>query len=178
MRKDSPPDLSEGAAAKQLGISRQTLARMAERGGAARGRTPSPKLRPHRLLLLDSDVLIDIQRGYAPAVEWFADLAEPPVVSGLVVMELIQDARNREQVDRARKLVAPLAVVWPSEADCNRAVAFFEQYHLSHRLGLLDALIGATALGLGATLCTFNRKHYQVVPDLVTETPYSKPERS
>lgn len=128
------------------------------------------------MLLLDSDVLIDIQRGYAPAVAWFADLAEPPLVPGLVVMELIQDARNREQVERARKLVAPLPVVWPTEADCNRALALFEQFHLSHRLGLLDALIGVTALGLGATLCTFNRKHYQVVPDLVTDEPYSKRE--
>jgi predicted nucleic acid-binding protein len=74
----------------------------------------------------------------------------------------------------ARKLVAPLPVAWPTEGDCNRALGLFEQYHLSHRLGLLDALIGATALGLGATLCTFNRKHFRVVPDLAIDKPYPK----
>ena len=126
------------------------------------------------MLLLDADVLIDVQRGHSPAVRWFASLSVPPSVPGLVVMELIQDAHNREQVERARRLVGPLPVVWPTWADCDRGLALFEEYHLSHRLGLLDALIGACAVGLGATLCTFNRKHYRVIADLVTERPYSR----
>lgn len=126
------------------------------------------------MLLLDADVLIDVQRGHAPAVRWFANLSVPPSVPGLVVMELIQDAENREQVEMARKLVAPLPVVWPTEADCSRGLALFETYHLSHSIGLLDALIGACAVGLGATLFTFNLKHYRVIPDLVTERPYSR----
>jgi predicted nucleic acid-binding protein len=43
-----------------------------------------------------------------------------------------------------------------------------------HRLGLLDALIAACALGQGATLCTFNVKHHRVVAGLVTEQPYPR----
>jgi predicted nucleic acid-binding protein len=70
--------------------------------------------------LLDTDVLIDIQRGHAPAVTWFASLPDLPSVPGLVVMELVQDARNARQVRRVLKLVAPLLVVWPTEGDCNR----------------------------------------------------------
>lgn len=38
-------------------------------------------------------------------------------------MELIQDAKNAAQVHQALKLVAPLAVVWPTETDCNRALS-------------------------------------------------------
>jgi predicted nucleic acid-binding protein len=41
------------------------------------------------MYLLDTDVLIDIQRGHQPAIDWFAGLAEVPSVSGFVVMELI-----------------------------------------------------------------------------------------
>lgn len=126
------------------------------------------------MLLLDTDVLIDIQRGHRPAVDWFAGLDELPAVPGFVVMELVQDAENREQVERARRLVAPLAIVWPSESDCLRALGDFERYHLSHKLGLLDALIAACAVGRGATLCTFNVKHYRPVPRLVTEQPYRR----
>lgn len=44
------------------------------------------------MYLLDTDVLIDIQRGHAPALSWFASLSEIPSVPGFVVMELIQDA--------------------------------------------------------------------------------------
>jgi predicted nucleic acid-binding protein len=126
------------------------------------------------MYLLDSDVLIDIQRGHAPAVAWFAGLSAPPSVPGLVVMELVQDAKNLRQVRKALKLVAPLPVVWPTAADCNRALSDFTAYHLSHGLDLLDALIAACAIGSPATLCTFNVKHYQMVPGLVTAQPYTR----
>jgi hypothetical protein len=124
--------------------------------------------------LLDTDVLIDVQRGHPPALAWFASLTDLPAVPGFVVMELIQDARNGAEVTQALKLVAPLRIVWPTEADCTRALSDFTTYHLSHGLGLLDALIAACAVGLSATLCTFNVKHYKVVPGLVTAQPYKR----
>ncbi len=126
------------------------------------------------MYLLDTDVLIDIQRGHAPAITWFVSLPEIPSVLGFVVMELIQDVKNAQQVRNALKLVAPLSIVWATEADCVRALSDFTTYHLSHSLGLLDALIAACAVGRGATLCTFNLKHYRVVPGLVTEQPYMR----
>lgn len=75
---------------------------------------------------------------------------------------------------KALKLVAPLQVVWPTENDCARALSDFATYHLSHGLGLLDSLIAACALGRSATLCTFNLKHYNVVPGLVVVEPYTR----
>jgi hypothetical protein len=126
------------------------------------------------VILLDSDVLIDVQRRHPPAVEWFAGLDELPSVPGIVVMELIQTARNGDEVRRALHLVAPLPVVWPSQADCARALSDFAKLHLSHSLGLLDALIAATAVGAGATLCTFNLKHYKAVPGLLLAPPYAR----
>lgn len=126
------------------------------------------------MYLLDTDILIDIQRGHPPAIAWFASLADLPSVPGFVVMELIQDAQNSQQVRKALKLVAPLPIVWPSEPDCSLALSHFATYHLSHSLGLIDSLIAACALGLSATLCTFNIKHYKVVPGLMTEQPYTR----
>lgn len=124
--------------------------------------------------LVDTDVLIDIQRGHPPAIAWFAALTAPPAVPGFVVMELIQDARNSNEVRQALKLVAPLTVVWPSDADCGRALRDFATGHLSHKLGLLDALIAACAVGRSATLLTFNVKHYKAVSGLVVAQPYVK----
>jgi predicted nucleic acid-binding protein len=124
--------------------------------------------------MLDTDVLIDIQRGHPPALAWFQGLTDLPAVPGFVVMELIQDAQNSMQVRRALKLVAPLRIVWPTTIDCNQALSHFTAYHLSHNLGLIDALIAACAVGLSATLCTFNVKHYRAVPDLTMEQPYTR----
>ncbi len=126
------------------------------------------------LRVLDTDVLIDVQRGHTAALAWFAGLAEVPSVPGLVVMELIQGARDARQVREALRLTAPLPVVWPKPDDFRRALADFTAYHLSHRLGLLDALIAACAVGLSAELCTFNDKDYRIVPGLVTVQPYAR----
>ena len=48
--------------------------------------------------LLDTDILIDVDRGHPPALAWFTQLTELPIVPGYVVMELIQDARYFEEV--------------------------------------------------------------------------------
>lgn len=124
------------------------------------------------MYLLDTDILIDIQRGHSNATAWFASLTDFPSVPGFVVMELIQDAHNMQQVRTALRLVAPLQVVWPTEKDCKKALADFTAYHLSHGVGLLDTLIAACAVGLSATLCTFNVKHYKAIPGLNITQPY------
>ena len=124
--------------------------------------------------LLDTDVLIDVQRGHPPALAWFSALSDLPGVPGFVVMELIQDARNTREVRKALKLVSPLSIVWPTENDCSRALSDFAAFHLSHGLGLLDALIAASAVGRSATLYTFNAKHYKSVPGLAVAEPYTR----
>ncbi len=124
--------------------------------------------------VVDTDVLIDIQRSHPPALAWFSALTDLPAVPGFVVMELIQDARNSREVRRSLKLVSPLRIVWATELDCTRALSDFTAFHHSHGLGLLDALIAACAVGLSAILYTFNQKHYWRVPGLVTAQPYKR----
>lgn len=124
--------------------------------------------------LVDTDVLIDIQRGHPPALAWFSSLTDLPAVPGFVAMELIQDARNSREVRQAMQLVAPFEIVWPTEASCARALSDFAAYHASHGLGLLDSLIAACAVARSATLFTFNVKHYKVVPGLALAQPYSR----
>ena len=125
--------------------------------------------------LLDTDVLIDIRRGFQPAVDWYNQLLERPGVPGFVVMELINGCHNKLDLTRLQLFLTGLPIVWPSEADCQRGLEHLRDYRLSHSLGLIDALIATTAVGQGATLCTFNTKHFSVVPGLVTEQPYARP---
>ncbi len=56
------------------------------------------------MYLLDTDVLIDIQRGHEPAIAWFSGLTDVPSVPGFVVMELVQDSQNTQQVRKANWL--------------------------------------------------------------------------
>lgn len=124
--------------------------------------------------LVDSDILIDIQRGHPPAVASFGSLTALPEVPGFVVMELIQDARNNLEVRQALRLTSPFTIVWATEIDCARVLATFAAYHLSQGVSILDALIGECAVGRSTPLYTFNTKHYRVIPGLVIQEPYKR----
>jgi predicted nucleic acid-binding protein len=122
--------------------------------------------------LLDTDVMIDVRRRHPPAVAWLRSLTERPALPGLVVMELVEGCRDGREVRALMREIASFQICWPSEADQARALATFARAHLSHGLGLLDSLIGESAVGLSATLCTFNVRHFQAVPGLAIEQPY------
>ena len=126
------------------------------------------------MYIVDTDVMIDIQRGQRPALAWFSSLPELPSVPGFVVMELIQGARDKLQVRKVLQMVDPLPVIWPTEGDCARALSDFTAFHLSHKVGLIDALIAACAIGHNLTLCTFNVKHYRAIAGLNMEQPYDR----
>ena len=128
------------------------------------------------MILLDSDVLIDLLRNYPPATEWFDTLHEDEelLVPGYVVMELIQGCRNKSEQERTQRELSTYGVVWPSPTDCDQALEVFGTYHLSHNAGLLDVLIGQTSVSLGVPLHTFNQKHYSFIAGIQTVQPYTK----
>lgn len=128
------------------------------------------------MILLDSDVMIDLLRQYPPAMRWLNSLDEEEemVLPGYVVMELIQGCRNKREQEQLQRSVALYGTIWLSPADCDRALNVFTEYRLSHNAGVLDVLIGQTAVALGTPLYTFNQKHYQFMPDLQIAQPYEK----
>lgn len=127
------------------------------------------------MLLLDTDVMIDVLRRHPPAVAWLSSLGDTPLLlPGFVVMELIQGCRSRAEQGRAERVLAGFQTAWPSATACDAAVASFTAYHLSHSLGLLDALIAHTALELALPLQTFNAKHYAPIAALTTTQPYAR----
>ncbi len=127
------------------------------------------------MILLDTDVMIDVLRKHSPAVAWLqASPTEELGLPGLVVMELLQGCRTQDEQQRVEALLRPYILYWPTQTDCARALADFTAYHLSHNLGLLDSLIAETVIGLGVALATFNEKHYSALSALKTLRPYSR----
>jgi predicted nucleic acid-binding protein len=127
------------------------------------------------VILLDTDVMVDVMRRHWPAVAWLESLGTEVIgIPGLVAMELLQGCRNREEQDQLERFLRPYQRHWPSHADCARAFDDFAAYHLSHDLGILDALIAETAVGLSTELATFNTKHDSVVPNVEIVQPYAR----
>lgn len=125
------------------------------------------------MALVDTDVMVDILRQHPPAIAWLTSLgAEPIQVPGFVAMELIQGCASHKEQRNVERTLGTHAVVWLSPDDCRDALVVFSRFHLSHNLGLLDALIAQVAISIGAPLLTFNTKHYSAVPGLNVVRPY------
>jgi predicted nucleic acid-binding protein len=126
------------------------------------------------VLLLDTDVLIDISRGPPEARAWAASLPSLPGVTGLAAMELLAGARNKRDLAVLQRQLALFEIHWPTRVDCVAALALLPTARLRHGIGVIDALIGTCAVGLGATLCTLNARHFRAIPRLKIERPYQK----
>jgi predicted nucleic acid-binding protein len=127
------------------------------------------------MILVDSDVVIDILRGYAPALDWLDSKEGLEIgLPGFVIMELLQGCRNLAEQRELERETKRYRIVWPTPEACGKALATFAHHRLSLGLTMLDALIGHTAVGEGQPLCTFNQKHYRAIRELATVRPYAK----
>ena len=81
------------------------------------------------MLLLDTDVMIDVLRGHDVALEWLQSLADETIgLPGFVALELLQGCRNRQEQQRVRRTLRPFALHWPNEHDCTRAYDDFAAF--------------------------------------------------
>jgi predicted nucleic acid-binding protein len=126
--------------------------------------------------LLDSDVVIDVLRGYLPAIRWLQSLPadEELGLPGFAMFELMEGCENKQAMQRLQRHVRHYRVYWPTEHDLNRVLGTLPQVWLSHRVDILDVLIAERAIGIGVPLCTFNVRHFRAIPGLVTEQPYQR----
>ena len=121
-------------------------------------------------LLIDSDVLVWLTRGHIGAARRLHSLAAWRI-SVVTYIELAQGCRDKADLVRLRKGLAARSteIVPITPAISERAAALIDQLALSHGMRLADALIGATAIDLQATLVTANVKHFSAVEGLSVE---------
>jgi len=66
------------------------------------------------MILLDTDVMVDLMRGYEPALTWLDSLgAETIGIPGLVAMELLQGCRLATFNERHYRVVSALQTIRP-----------------------------------------------------------------
>lgn len=121
--------------------------------------------------LIDSNVLIDVSRGNAGAIQYVDRLAEPWVLSQVTAMELIVGARDKRDLETIDGFLALCPVVPLSDSIGTGAYRLLKTYTKSHGLHVFDSLVAATAMEKVLTLVTLNRKHYQMIDGLQLEVP-------
>ncbi|MFB3893019.1 MAG: PIN domain-containing protein [Phycisphaerae bacterium] len=125
------------------------------------------------MILIDSDLAIDLFRGLPTAKAWFSTLSRDNlIVPGFVAMELVQGCGTKDKLRQVEEFLAETVVIWPAEETCRHALSLLSKLRLSTGIGIIDALIAQMALTLELPLHTFNSKHYASVPGLRLVQPY------
>jgi predicted nucleic acid-binding protein len=123
--------------------------------------------------MLDTDVLVETLRGRTEAGDWLRSLGSQHIgISVLVRMEILQGAQDRREQTLLSREMSRYTLVHLEHIDSEIALGWFESFHLSHNVGMMDCLVAAAAVRLGVPLYSFNLKHYSTLPDLDVHSPY------
>jgi predicted nucleic acid-binding protein len=123
--------------------------------------------------LFDTAVLVDLMRGYPPAVNWLASRGnEKYAITPYVWMEAINGVENKVLQARAEKRLQDYNLVYPTNSDIDWAMRQLAAYRLSRHVGVLDCLIAAPAHRLNLPLYTTNMKHFAPLLGELAKRPY------
>ena len=128
---------------------------------------------PQPTRLIDTAILIDYLRGNRDASAWLERFpAGELIVSVVTAAELLAGCRNRREQTLIEKELSSYPMMWISSSISQTAWGWYRQFHLSHGVGFLACLIGASAYHHGIIVSTLNEKHFRPFPDLQVERPY------
>ena len=122
-------------------------------------------------MLFDTSVIIDILRGFPPALSFANDLPESPSCSEITRVEVLRGMRSSERRTTER-LFGSLHWVGVDESIARRAGALGRTWRRSHSgIATADLIIAASAELLGLELATMNVRHFPMIPGL--QAPYA-----
>ncbi len=118
-------------------------------------------------MLIDTDVLIWYLRG-SPKAKAVLDEMKEISISCVTHMEIVQGLRNHHELRLWKsylkeRLVRQILIDAEISA---KAMYLMEEFSLSHRLRMADALIAATANVYGLDFLTGNAADYKFLPGL------------
>jgi predicted nucleic acid-binding protein len=122
--------------------------------------------------LLDTAIIIDLLRGYPPAVLWLQGQQQALGLSPVVWLEVLDGVTNRKDQERAVKLLGHFLRIEVMPTDFDWAIREALALRLSHNVDMMDCLIAASAHRLEVPLFTRNLKHFQPLIGPLAQQPY------
>jgi tRNA(fMet)-specific endonuclease VapC len=127
--------------------------------------------------LLDTDVIINALAGRSATVNLMATLIPDGFAVSLITLGEIYEHAFRSVNPRAyiasfREFLAPYKILELNESIVERFAEIRSDLRRREQLiSDLDILVGATATVFDLTLLTYNRRHFERIPDLRIYNP-------
>jgi len=124
------------------------------------------------MILCDTNILIEFYKGNSAVIDelqkiGLANLSISVVTAG----ELYYGALDKHELGKIQKHLSLLNQAALDSDISARFLSLLEEYALSHKLSVPDALIAATALSQNLPLYTLNLKDFQYMPNLALYQP-------
>lgn len=121
------------------------------------------------MVIIDADVIIELLRKNPLAKSFITNDVgnENVILSCITVAEVLQGAKNKEDLFLINKMPSQYIVVPIDYSISNIFGTLFQNYILSHGTGIADTLVAATALHYKLPFLTINQKHFKYIPDLI-----------
>lgn len=119
------------------------------------------------MILCDTNILIEFYKGNSAIVHELQKIGLSNLsISTITAGELFFGSRDKRELGQIKKNLALLDQIALDADISERFLTLLEEYALSHRLSVPDALIAATALSRNMPLYTLNLKDFQFISDL------------
>lgn len=119
-----------------------------------------------KLILPDTDVLVDFFRGHPKAVAFVEAYAARIIMSSIVVAELFAGVKGDTEQSALENFFSLFRIVPVGAEIAQKGGLYKRNYGKSHGVGLADAIMAATAEAEKASLKTLNTKHYPMIKNL------------
>src|ERR1700744_2243667 len=119
------------------------------------------------MVIFDTNILIELYRGNEAVKQETANLqASVFYISTITAAEFMVGARNKADFKVIEKQLSKYTTIPINNEISDIFLDLFKSLTLSHRPGIADTLIAATALYYHLPLFTNNKRHFQFIPGL------------
>lgn len=119
------------------------------------------------MILCDTDVLIEFYKNTTHIIQELHIIGQQHLaVSAITQAELYFGALNKAELNKIRTHVQSMSRFALDTMISDKFLTLMETYSLSHKLGIPDAIIAATAIVHHLPLYTLNTKHFQFLSDI------------
>jgi len=122
-----------------------------------------------RTFLIDTNILIDFFRDSSKSII-SEELLNDAVISYVTLGELLQGARNNQEKNLIMTICEKAEVNLGSTEISQLSIWLTSNYGISHGVGILDAIIAATALQRDLIVLTKNTKHFTCIEGLQVQS--------
>lgn len=119
------------------------------------------------MVIFDTNILIELYRGNDQVKEKILGMdVNVFYISTVTVAEFLAGARNKKELASIGKQLDKYSNLPITTDISDLFLELFNKYNLSHKPGIPDTLIAATAIYYNLPLFSLNKKHFQYFPGI------------